>query len=46
MTLTEKIANAEARMKELQLLVSDWTKQKEKNIKKVDFQVCNEKLAA
>ena len=46
MTLTEKIANAETRMKELQLLVRDWKNQKEKNIKKINFEVSNKKIAA
>ena len=46
MTLTEKIANAKKRINELERLIKYWDKSEEKNIKKIDFEVNNDKVAA
>ena len=45
MTSTEKIANAKKRITELELLIKYWDNSKE-NIKKIDFEINNEKIAA
>ena len=46
MTSTEKIANAKKRINELERLIEFWDNSEEKNIKKVDFELKNEKVAA
>ncbi len=46
MTSTEKIANAKKRIIELERLIKYWDNSKEHNIKKIDFEVNNEKIAA
>ena len=46
MTSTEKIANAKKRINELERLIKYWDNSEEKNIKKIDFEVNNEKFAA
>ena len=46
MTSTEKIANAKKRINELERLIKYWDNSGEKNIKKIDFEVNNEKIAA
>ena len=46
MTSTEKIANAKKRINELEKLIKYWDNSEEKKIKKIDFQVNNEKIAA
>ena len=46
MTSTEKIANAKKRINELERLIKYWDNSEEKNIKKIDFEVKNEKFAA
>ena len=46
MTSTEKISNAKKRIKELERLIKYWDNSKEKNIKKIDFEVNNKKIAA
>ena len=46
MTSTEKIANAKKRINELERLIKYWDNSNEKNIKKIDFEVNNEKRAA
>ena len=46
MTSTEKIANAKKRINELERLIEYWDNSEEKNIKKIDFEVNNEKVAA
>ena len=46
MTSTEKIANAKKRINELERLIEYWDNSKEKNIKRIDFEVNNEKIAA
>ena len=46
MTSTEKIANAKKRINELERLIKYWDNLEEQNIKKIDFEVNNEKIAA
>ena len=46
MTSTERIANAKKRINELERLIKYWDNSEENNIKKVDFEVNNEKVAA
>ena len=46
MTSTERIANAKKRINELERLIKYWDNSEEKNIKKIDFEVNNEKVAA
>ena len=46
MTSTEKIANAKKRINELERLIKCWDTSEEKNIKKIDIEVNNEKFAA
>ena len=46
MTSTEKIANAKKRINELERLIKYWDNSEEKKIKKIDFEVNNEKIAA
>jgi len=46
MTSTEKIANAKKRINELERLITYWDNSEEKNIKKIDFEVIDEKIAA
>tara|TARA_B100000965_G_C19016778_1_gene509176 strand:+ start:95 stop:235 length:141 start_codon:yes stop_codon:yes gene_type:complete len=46
MTSTEKIANAKKRINELERLIGYWDNSEEKNIKKTDFEINNEKVAA
>ena len=46
MTSTEKIANAKKRISELEMLIKYWDNLEEKKIKKIDFEVNNEKVAA
>tara|TARA_Y100000991_G_scaffold204093_1_gene179329 strand:+ start:294 stop:434 length:141 start_codon:yes stop_codon:yes gene_type:complete len=46
MTSTEKIANAKKRINELERLIKYWDDSEEKNIKKIDFEVNNGKVAA
>ena len=46
MTSTEKIANAKKRINELERLIKYWDDSEEKNIKKIDVEVNNEKIAA
>ena len=46
MTSTEKIANAKKRINELERLIKYWDNSKAQNIKKIDFEVNNEKIAA
>ena len=46
MTSTEKIANAKKRINELEKLIKYWDNSERKNIKKIDFEVNNEKIAA
>ena len=46
MTSTEKIANAKKRINELERLIKYWDGSEEKNIKKIDFEVHNGKVAA
>ena len=46
MTSTEKIANAKKRINELEMLIKYWDNLEEKKIKKIDFEVNNEKAAA
>ena len=46
MTSTEKIANAKKRINELEILIKYWDNSEEKKIKKIDFEVNNEKIAA
>ena len=46
MTSTEKIANAKKRINELEMLIKYWDNLEEKKIKKIDFEVNNEKVAA
>ena len=46
MTSTEKIANAKKRINELERLIKYWDNSNEHNIKKIDFEVNNEKIAA
>ena len=46
MTSTEKIANAKKRINELERLIEYWDNLNEQNIKKIDFEVNNEKIAA
>ena len=46
MNSTEKIANAKKRINELERLIRYWDNSEEKNIKEIDFEVNNEKIAA
>ena len=46
MTSNEKIANAKKRINELERLIKYWDNWNEQNIKKIDFEVNNEKIAA
>ena len=46
MTSTEKIANAKKRINELEKLIKYWDKTQEKNIKRINFDLNNEQLAA
>ena len=46
MTSTEKIANAKKRINELEMLIKYSDNLEEKKIKKIDFEVNNEKVAA
>ena len=46
MTSTERIANAKKRINELERLIKLWDNSNEQNIKKIDFEVNNEKIAA
>ncbi len=46
MTLTEKIANAKKRINELERLIKYWDNSEEQNIKKINFEVNNENVAA
>ncbi len=46
MTSTEKIANAKKRINELERLIKYWDNSSAQNIKKIDFEVNNEKIAA
>ena len=46
MTSTEKIANAKKRINELERLIKYWDNSNSQNIKKIDFEVNNEKIAA
>jgi|TARA_B100000745_G_C20100743_1_gene376509 hypothetical protein len=46
MTSTEKIANAKKRINELERLIKYWDNSNAQNIKKIDFEVNNEKIAA
>ena len=46
MTSTEKIANAKKRINELERLIKYWDNSEEQNIKEIDFEVNNEKIAA
>ena len=45
MTSNEKIANAKKRINELERLIKYWGNSNEQNIKKIDFDVNNEKIA-
>ena len=46
MTSTEKIANAKKRINELERLIKYWDDSEEKTIKKINFEINNEKIAA
>ena len=46
MTSTERIANAKKRINELERLIKYWDNSNVQNIKKIDFEVNNEKIAA
>ena len=46
MTSTEKIANAKKRINELERLIKYWDNSEQKNIKKIDFEVNNDIIAA
>ena len=46
MTPTEKIAYAKKRINELERLMQYWENSEGKNIKKIDFEVNNDKIAA
>ena len=46
MTSTERIANAKKRINELERLIKYWDNSNGQNIKKIDFEVNNEKIAA
>ena len=46
MTSTEKIANAKKRINELERLIKYWDNSNAQNIKQIDFEVNNEKIAA
>ena len=46
MTSTEKITNAKKRINELEKLIKYLDNSEEQNIKKIDFEVNNEKIAA
>ena len=46
MTSTEKIANAKKRINELERLIKYWDNPEEKNMKKIDIEFNNEKIAA
>ena len=46
MTSTERIANAKKRINELERLIKYWDNSNAQNIKKIDFKINNEKIAA
>ena len=46
MTSAEKIANAKKRINELEMLINHWDNSEKKNIKKIDFEVNAENIAA
>ena len=46
MTSTEKIANAKKRISELERLIKYWDNSEEKNLKKIDFEVNTDNIAA
>ena len=46
MTSTEKIANAKKRINELERLIKCWNNSGEKNLKKIDFEVNSDNIAA
>ena len=46
MTSTEKIANAKKRINELERLIRYWDNSEQKNLKNIDFEVNNKKIAA
>ena len=46
MTSAEKISNAKKRINELEMLIKYWDKSEEKNIKKIDFEVNTDNIAA
>ena len=46
MTSAEKIANAKKRINELERLIDYWDSSEGKDIKNIDFEVNNEKVAA
>ena len=46
MTSTEKIANAKKRINELERLIEYWDNSEEQKIKKLDFEINSEKIAA
>ena len=46
MTSTEKIANAKKRINELERLIKYWDDSEQQNIKKIDFEFNNDKVAA
>ena len=46
MNSTERIANAKKRINELERLIKYWDNSNAQNIKKIDFEVNNEKIAA
>ena len=46
MTSTEKIANAKKRINELERLIKYWDNSRGQNIKKIDFEVNSERIAA
>ena len=46
MTSTEKISNARKRINELERLIKYWDNSENKNIKKINFEVKDQKIAA
>ena len=46
MTSTEKIANAKKRINELERLIKYWDNSEEKNIKKIEFEINADNVAA
>ena len=46
MTSTEKIANAKKRINELERLIKYWDNSEEKNIKKIEFEINTDNVAA